>query len=183
MPKYTSYRELQRTDLENVFLYDPIEGVFIKRKNNKSIEFKESYDDKIPQIDFSIQGKYYRIPAHTLAWVLHFGYFPEGVVLHRDLDKYNLRISNLLDVSQKHYKAFLTAHKNLNENCKVLLHPTDQYKFIVGFFINGKLRYRVFQDDIAAKEYIKIKKRQLIRQIRLLGGVIPENYKTELDLL
>lgn len=182
-PKYTPYRTLHREDVESVFSYDPVTGVFTRRKTGRVVPVKESFDDKVPLLHFSYNGNNYRAPAHTIAWLLHYGIFPEGVILHRDLNKYNLKINNLLDVSQKHHKAFLTAHKNLNENCKVLLHPKDNYKFLVGFLIDSKMQYKIFEDDSSAKEYIKVKRRQLIRQIRLLGGVIPENYTTEFDLL
>lgn len=182
-PKYTPYRTLTRQDVESIFSYDPLTGVFTRKKSGRMVQIRESFDDKVPLLCFTYKGNNYRAPAHTIAWLLHYGIFPEGVILHRDLNRYNLKINNLLDVSYKHLKAFMTAHKNLNENCKVLLHPKDNYKFLVGFLIDSEMKYKTFDDDSAAKEYIKIKRRSLIKQIRLLGGIIPENYMTEFDLL
>lgn len=179
-----NYKSLKRDEIEKVVIYDPVEGSFLKKSTGKKIHINYyTEENQNPKVKFTIDGVIYNPPLHNLAWMLHFGYFPEGIILHRDLNKYNLKINNLLDVSHKHYKAFLTAHKNLNENCKVLLHPKDQYKYIVGFILNNKMSYKLFDDDSSAKEYIKIKRKQLIRQIRLLGGVLPENYLTEIELL
>ena len=40
-------------------------------------------------------SKRIRIAAHRLAWRLHYGEWPTGLIDHRDLDKQNNRISNL----------------------------------------------------------------------------------------
>jgi len=179
-----NYKSLTREDVEKVILYDPVEGSFFKKSTGNKIHINQYTEpNQTPKIKFTISSVLYTAQVHNLAWLLHYGYHPEGVVIHRDRNKCNLKISNLLDVSQKHYKALLTAYRNLEENCKIMLHPNNQYKFIVGFITKGKMQYKLFDDDSAAKEYIKIKRRQFIKQIRLLGGVLPENYLTELELL
>lgn len=50
--------------------------------------------------------------AHRLAWKIHKGKDPKGIVDHWDLDQANNRIRNLRDISQREN----TTHRKMNKN-------------------------------------------------------------------
>ena len=55
--------------------------------------------DQDGYIRSAVNGKYFY--AHRLAWRLHFGYWPDGIIDHINGDKTDNRINNLRVVTQK----------------------------------------------------------------------------------
>lgn len=168
------YIELTREDIEQVVSYNPITGVFIRKSNNQPVNLECFKDLTTPKIYMNIKGKRYDIPAGRLALLLHTGNWCEECVLYRDNDRFNFKINNLMSVSKKQHSQVLSVLKNLQENCKVIPHPVDQYKFIVHFVINGKSKNKVFHCPDEARVFLEKKKKQLLRYLRRLGCVVPQ---------
>lgn len=169
-----SYTSLTREQIEHHITYVPFTGEFIRKGNNQKVNLECFRDLTTPKIYVRIDNKRYDIPAGRLALLLHTGSWCEECVLFRDSDRFNFKISNLMSVSKKHHSQVLSVLKNLQEHCKIVPHPTDQYKFIVTFVTNGKSKNKVFHCYEEAQVFLQKKKKQLLRHLRRLGCVVPE---------
>lgn len=93
-------RPLTRQRLMQVMSYDPATGIFtwlvsLSRKPTIGAQAGTVADDgyRIIQID----GWHYK--AQRLAWLYHFGRWPDPTADHRDLDRDNNRIANLREAT------------------------------------------------------------------------------------
>lgn len=165
---------LKLEDIEKLFRYDPITGVITRRtprKGSVSITLNKS-SGKHPRIDFCVNSKKYQIAAHSIAWILHYHEWPNGSILHRDLNPFNLSILNLVDVEHIVIKKIEGYLKNIESNCKPIPHKTDKYKFKVCYYLDGVKRKAIFDGFEAAKKYCDELVKQFHIKLRKFGVII-----------
>ena len=85
-------------ELRHRFDYDPVTGV-IRWKNSK---YPALNGKRAGSIDKSIGRrviilKPYRMYAARVAWAIHHGEWPKGIIDHEDRNKLNDKLSNLID--------------------------------------------------------------------------------------
>lgn len=89
-------------ELKRHYSYDPETGIISRRTtpDNRRVLAGDALGrvDGKGYIRISVLGKGY-VRAHRLAWALHYGEWPDGILDHIDMDKTNNRISNLRRVS------------------------------------------------------------------------------------
>ena len=89
--------------------------------------------------------KYY---GHRLAWLLHYGTWPEGVIDHINRDKTDNRISNLRDTT--------TQVNNLNTDSLGVHYCSNRLKWVAQFRGSHLGRYRC--KTAARFAYLKAKR-------------------------
>lgn len=89
--------------LKSILTYNPISGD-ISRKG-KSI----GYINKKGYKCIYLHRKEYK--AHRIAWLLHYGCFPDGEIDHKDGDRCNNSINNLRTASRFDNMNNLTCHR------------------------------------------------------------------------
>lgn len=107
--KYPDPKDKKRISPQEVrdrFAYCKDSGVLRDRKNG----FKSTgYVDASGYI--SVWFKKLNVKAHRIAWVLHYGGWPDNVIDHINGIKTDNRISNLQDVSQSENAKFFHSRK------------------------------------------------------------------------
>jgi hypothetical protein len=86
--------------LKERYNYDPLTGLFTNRvhvNSNSPIGAVAGTLHKRGYVRIAINGKQY--PAHRLAWLYHYGQWPEHTIDHRNQIKDDNRIDNLRDVT------------------------------------------------------------------------------------
>jgi len=86
--KHVNYNKLHE-----LFYYNPITGLLIRRKSNKVVG---TITDN-GYLTVGIEGKIYRV--HRVAWCMHHGYWPENEIDHINRIRHDNRIENLREVS------------------------------------------------------------------------------------
>lgn len=77
------------------FRYDPELGHIYRRSDGERIGLPSRQEYNYGSVRWPENDKIYQ--AHRLAWLLHYGEWPKGVVDHKDGDPGNNRIENLRD--------------------------------------------------------------------------------------
>jgi hypothetical protein len=119
-------------------------------------------------LEFYIQGKRFKVKASRIAWELGNNQeLPDGKqVLHKNLDKQDLRLCNLCVVTQKEMHKIKEAHRNLSGELKMKPHPSDQFSYVVSWIENKQRHSRVVTDVVPAKKlFIKLQ----LRFAKVLG--------------
>lgn len=167
-----SYREI-----EELFIYNPVDGKIIRRDTMLETHLVD-YDSDV-RIEFRYKpkgvkglGKKYSIPARSIAWMLHYQTWATHVLVHRDFDKRNLKVSNLIEMPRKEYRQMLSCYNNYLNNCKVKKHKEDQYKFVVKYSENGRIYCKTFVDNFVAQKYAIQLKTQFLLKLRRFGMII-----------
>jgi HNH endonuclease len=167
-----SYKNtIKREDLAKIFKYDCILGNLIKVKTNKIVTYPEF--DKVPKVSFLVDGVQYRLPSHTVVWMLYYNEWPTDVVFHKDFNQFNLRITNLMLVDRQKNYALLSAYKNLVEYCDIKPHSQDKHIYLVRYVSNNRLKYEQYHDLKFAQLACKRLKDNYRRLIIQLGATPP----------
>ena len=91
-------QDITAADARAVFAYDPITGVITRKQGRHSAQLgpicSRDNGDGYGRVTF--KGK--RVYLHRLAWLLHYGEWPQNQVDHIDGDRTNNSITNLRDV-------------------------------------------------------------------------------------
>lgn len=101
----------------------------------------------------SIERKMYA--NNRIAWKMHYGEDPVGVVDHRDGDKTNNRISNLRDASQGMNACNATRRSDNTTGYKGVVYSKWRGCFLVNLKVNGvKVKSPDFKTPEAANDYV-----------------------------
>lgn len=91
--------EFSIEELRSNFSYDPKSGVIYRVSCGSLFECgSKSKNGKNSYVFIGFMGE--SIAAHRLAWAIHYGDWPKGVIDHIDHDGSNNKIENLSDVTQ-----------------------------------------------------------------------------------
>lgn len=88
-------------ELHERFAYDPETGIFIFKKSpnrRKPIGSTAGSFVKEGYVYLGVNGVNYL--AHRVAYLMHYGFLPDGFIDHKDSDKWNNRIDNLRPASR-----------------------------------------------------------------------------------
>lgn len=88
------------------FEYNPETGVITRLSDGRC----EWTKDSRKYLQVVIDGKKWQ--AHRLAWILHYGKLPKGVIDHINGDKKDNRIVNLRDVTTRENSSNMKRHRN-----------------------------------------------------------------------
>lgn len=167
-----NYKELTQEQLKTFFRYSAIDGSLIRKSSNKSVALDDS--SSALRTNFTFNKQSITIPVNQLIWMLCFGSFSQKIIFNKDFNKYNIRLTNLLEVSRKEHSTLLLGYKNLTKYCTIKTHSNYPDTFIVNHLSEGKLLLVKFFDYASAKTYrddLLMYYRRLIIQS---GGIPPE---------
>lgn len=177
--KKKTYKDvLTFKDIESLFTYNPVEGKLFKRKDGSEInfDFQTQYEDG-PRLEFRVRGqdeklKKFVVPARSVAWMLYYQSWNKDLIIHRDLNNRNLKISNLISMTVSEYRQMLSMLKNFESNCRVRRHKTNQYKFVVRYTESSKIYNKTFVDFQIADKYAKQLKASFMFKLRKVGMIL-----------
>lgn len=151
-PEYRAFREANRSlslapvdrvvqfhtpsQIQALLSYDPSTGV-LTRKNGVSFGRRSARGYLYVSIDD------HQYLGHRLAWVCHYGKWPDGVIDHIDHDKTNDRIVNLRDVTHR-------------ENCENIIAPPSHNTsgYLGASFDKRKGKYRAFIKVLGKQKHL-----------------------------
>ena len=163
--------EIKKEDILNIFTYDPISGNLIKNKTGNVVTYPEF--DKVAKVSFIVRGVSYRLPSHTIIWFICYDKWPTGVIFHKDFNQFNLRITNLMEITRVKNYALLSAYKNLTEYCDIKPHSQDKHIYLVRYISNNRLKYEQYHDIKFAQIACRRLKENYRRLIIQLGAIPP----------
>lgn len=163
--------EITKDDIQELFTYDPLSGDLFKKKTGLKVSYPEF--DKTAKVSFVCKERGYRLPVHTLIWLMCYGVWPEGIVFHKDFNQFNLRITNLMEVSHIKNYALLSAYKNLTEYCDIKPHFKDKHMYVVRYVSKNRLKYEKYHDIKFAQIACNKLKENYRRLIIQLGAIPP----------
>jgi hypothetical protein len=149
--------------------YEPIQGVFYKRKRDCSTgAMQHPNQDLILKYTCNTRGQQRAIKAIKAAWmILNNSEVPEGHVLYcKNLDESDLSAGNIALVDRATWKSIREAIHNLNSALKMKPHASAQGHYLVTWKEEGVLRKKVVQDVISAK---RLHRKLLIAFTKILG--------------
>lgn len=162
-------RDLTLDIIKSKILYDQYTGEFRRLPSAKIIEFSDSNTSRL--IKVTHEGKQYRIPAYNLAWFYVYGVYPDGILMHRNMDKSDFRIENLKQVTIKHFNRANLIYKDYIEGYKPKQHETDVHKYVVRYY-DGKQKWKIFQDYVLANAFSDYIKVYIKRKLQQLGVIV-----------
>ena len=147
----TSIKNLSLQQLKESLIYDPLTGIFTRKKYARKGKNAGGFDTH-GYIHIGVNGKQYK--AHQLAWLYVYGEFPKNQIDHINGNRKDNRIENLRVVS--------SVINNLNRSTAKGVYK-HQNKFRARIKINGKhLHLGLFEtEDLAKKAYLSAKKEYL----------------------
>lgn len=148
--------EITQQLLKELFYYNPITGVFIRRKctaNRHKLNETVGTINNQGYVVFSVGGKV-RL-AHRMAWIYMFGSISKETIDHINGNRDDNRISNLREASRKENQHNRKATKRNKLGIKGISKVGDLYKACI--YHNGKNVYIGTYSDLnkAIEEYRK----------------------------
>lgn len=163
--------ELTQEDLQKIFVYDALSGKLTKKRTGKEVTDTEF--EGTPKAYFTYKGKKYGIFLHLVCWILHYGKWPDQIVFHRDFNKRNNKITNLMEVNTRDNYQLLCAYNNLTKYCDIKPHHKFQDIYLVRYLAGGRLKSDKYEDYGFAKAASERMKNTYRRSIIKLGGIPP----------
>lgn len=102
---------------------------------------------KLQYVEIRIDNKLYL--GHRLAWLYHYGDWPEKHIDHIDHNGLNNKISNLRDVSCRENSMNHRLHKNNSSGVNGVYWNTRLNKWVVEIILNRKKKYLGCFDDLS----------------------------------
>ena len=132
--------------------YDIYQGRFYTKKTKP----KEVKPDEDGYLIFFAQGKRRKAKANKLAYELGTNtIIPKGSsILHRNLDKQDYRLCNLLLVPNQVMQTITEAHRNLAGDLKVQPHHTDMFSYVVTWVEHRQQKQKVLHDIATARRLL-----------------------------
>lgn len=143
-------------NFKDFIAYNLHEGSFKIKRNAK---YKELLPKEDGYLYFFYSGKKYKVRASKLAYELGTGnQVPKGKqILHKNLNKTDLRLCNLTLVTNKQMNQINEAHRNLTSDLKMQPHKQDFFAYVITWVEGNQTRHKVVHDVVNAKNfYIKL---------------------------
>lgn len=148
---------LTKKQLEGVLVYNPMTGLFVRKKTGKLTGTKSRAGYVIIGIG---KPTYY---AHRLAWLWTYGEWPDGLIDHIDRDKTNNRISNLR-VTNKGVNAVNSVAVRSKSGFRGVYYQSNTSKWRVkagrvnvGYFSSKKAAHRAYLATIKSNYGVETK--------------------------
>lgn len=114
-----------------------------------------------------VKQKSIKRKAANTAWEIVYNCSSAGLkVIHRNLDKSDLRGYNLMALNKRDYTQFKDALANHNGYIRMTANPKDAFGYIVRYKRAGKTRYRKMHDVVSA---LNFKKKIMFLSLKILG--------------
>jgi hypothetical protein len=166
-----NYKELTQKQVKELFTYSAIDGSLIRNSTNRLTALDSS--SSALRTNLSINKKSMTIPVNQLIWLLCFGYFSKKIIFNKDFNKYNLRLSNLIEITKEDHYLLLLSYKNLMKYCSIKTNLEVSDAFIVKYLDKGKVISNRYFDFYKAKEFRDGLVLDYKRTIIELGGIPP----------
>ncbi len=134
--------------LKQLLHYDKLTGIFtwLINKGTKFNKGKEA-GTRSPQGYIYIKIDGIRYIASRLAWLYVYGYFPEGLVEHRDQIKHHNWIDNLREASHSCNMKNIGTHYGNTSGVKGVSWNKSKNKYVVQIQINGINKHIAYSTD------------------------------------
>ena len=150
-----SKKKLTQERLKEALHYDPETGIFVWKISTGNVKTGDIANCLSFYGYIRIQVEEVRYPAHRLAWLYIYGYFPENDIDHIDRVKTNNRINNLREVSMSCNMRNTGNQKNNTSGVKGITFDKINNKWKARVKVNGKTkhlgRYKDFNDAVCAR--------------------------------
>ena len=155
-------------DIKPYLQYNPDTGIITvqsininnQSKHRKLIPDEEGMINTTVKIDTAVKSTKLKIKCNKLIWYLMYNKLPRvnQIVLHRNLDSEDYKLSNLCLVQKAEYYTLQESLKNLQGALKLHQHPTDIFSYVLEYRESGRLRREVVSDVVVArKKYSKLR--------------------------
>lgn len=130
--------------------YNALTGEFTSKSSKRIIS-----PDAKGLLTVTYRGERFKIPAAKAAVYITTGKTPGNneVILHRNLDREDIRYCNLEIIPRKVYSEIMCAYRNLNANLKILPHPTDVFSYTVQWQDGSTRKKKLFSDIVVARRF------------------------------
>lgn len=88
--------ELDLLEVEDLLAYYPEQGVFIWKRSRRGAKAGSIAGCECPDGVVRVMVKGHRCLGHELAWAMHHGEWPRHVLRHRNGNRLDNRIANLM---------------------------------------------------------------------------------------
>lgn len=139
-----NYKDLTLDRVKSLLRYDAETGIFywITRRSGARADGIAGTPMSAGYLSIGIDR--HRILAHRLAWFVHYGRWPEGVIDHIDKDRTNNRIANLREATRSQNAFYAPKPKNNTSGFKGVVRNRSARKnarWIAQITINQKTVY------------------------------------------
>ena len=137
--------------LKNLLDYNPSTGVITTRRKRV---LTADHDGLVVIFDSNTKRSI-KMKLDRIAYALAYGEHPKDTsrILHKNLDQYDNRLVNLVQVSRELFIKIKEAHRNLSTGIKVVAHPTDQFSYNVFWYEQGVEKCKLIQDIGLARRF------------------------------
>ena len=130
-------------ELRDNIRYDPETGLLWWKKRSSGRRFNKpvgstSNTNGYVQICFRFMGKDLMLQGHRVAWLLHFGNWPENLLDHKDRNRINNRIVNLREATDEQNAWNHTMRKDNKSGFRGVYLCKRSGKYRVNIRIDGK---------------------------------------------
>lgn len=163
--------ELTLDEIREVFSYDPVSGKLFNLRTSREV-IPSEYETN-PKACFRYNSKVFTVLIHSVCWLLHYGQWPSDIVFHRDFNKTNNKITNLMVINRRDNYKLISAYNNLTKYCDIKAHSKYNDIYLVRHLSNGRLKHEKYEDYGFAKDAAEKLKNNYRRLIIKLGGIPP----------
>ena len=131
-------KHITQERVKELFAYNPNTGILTNRVDRGKAKEGEiaGWVGIRGYLQIGVDGTEY--PVHQLIFIYHHGYLPENLIGHRDRDKLNNRIENLVEVTKT---CVVRNRGNLSTNTsgvKGVFYQKNCHKWLAYLAVNGK---------------------------------------------